>query len=403
MTARTFRNASLLIVTHALLVGGGYLWHRTSKSPGGLDSGSPARTLPARAQGRTSAEAESVSMPGGWSASDYRLAWRELARQKLPPAELAELRNRILEGWAEKDLHSALIAMSDRGRLNGNDLQRLSKSLIVARRHELLDWILAGDFGLDGKELLGFWTSCVAPADPSLLLASLDRIPGDCRDLLLSSWVDATLRSKDAGGIPGAAANIEKLPGEADRSEAWTALLGQLSWKKEDAFFDMLSRSKLTPEDRGKVLQGLVDSFWVWAGSEAESRKRFARLSPEDQSASGSLLLDTADKAAWASPTQVSASLSMLADSGQWDLLRQRGEESLDKMLKSDRINLEAASRWALTLPEGEATAPLFRKTVAARLAADPVAGAAWVESLPEGWHRTQAETELGALRSTSR
>ena len=85
--------------------------------------------------------------------------------------------------WLKRDLHSALTAWTDEETLGAN-LSYPLEGVIAGHEEEMLEWILAGDFGLDGKALLGRWAE-QASKNPDTLLAALPRVPEDCEVGLL--------------------------------------------------------------------------------------------------------------------------------------------------------------------------------------------------------------------------
>jgi hypothetical protein len=99
--------------------------------------------------------------------------------------------------------------------------------------------------------------------------------------------------------------------------------------------------------------------------------------------------------------SSVTDALTLLAGSGQWELLAAKGPAAVDVALKSPSPNPSALSRWALQLPAREETAETFRHAVDAKFRIDLADSVEWAGSLPAGWHREQALAQLAITADT--
>ena len=383
----------VLAFSHLAVLAGGYGIHRVMAPPepvviAAAPAPAPAPIPAVRPQlGVGSSPGESP-----WTAGELRKAWHALAGAKLPPAELAILRDKMRREWLAKDLRSALLTWADEETLDETELSNTIREQLKGHEEELLDWILAGDFGLDGCKLLGFWARAVGASHPDLLLAGIAKVPREYQEPM----IDIALRSElDDPGIDERISKISALPEEHLRVFAWKAMLKGVLNNAEynsgpDRFHDLLSRPDVPAEARGAALVMLAEKI-AQSQQPARSLEAFRALSDEDKGAIGPALLDQAKRYGFAYDSNVPNVLSMLAESGQWELISGRGAETVDVFYKSGKPNPEAMSRWALQLPGREETAGTFRSAVAGRFREDPAAGMAWILTLAEGWHREQA------------
>ena len=405
----------LLIVTHALVLGVGYGWHRATAVPDPPPA--VALTISAHPAAKpTVREVGRVSDPPGespWSASECRKAWQALDHAGLSPTELAMLRSKILAELAAKDLRSALIAWSDLGRpkpegcwVGGGALA--SGPLIDrgfsfdGREEELLDWINAGDFGLDSGQLLGILTG--RSMRPELMQKLLPKVPPELQVEAMRKvfWTYQNSPEPDRAAMNLRIAEIAKLPDERLRLLAWQAALTGMANRGEEPFFENLDRPDLPPEARRAALERYAD-FLANSQNAAEAAAGYNKLMPEDQVSIGPALLAEAEslQSIGARVSSVTDALTLLAGSGQWELLAAKGPAAVDVALKSPTPNPSALSRWALQLPAREETAETFRHAVDAGFRNDLAGSVAWAGSLPAGWHREQALAQLATTADT--
>ena len=405
----------LLIATHALVLGVGYGWHRATAVPDPPPTA--AATSPARPAAKpTVREARSVSdQPGEspWSASECRKAWQALNHAGLPPTELAILRSKILAEWAAKDLRSALIAWSDLGRPKPEGLWvaggMMAPGPLIDRgfsfyghEEELLDWINAGDFGLDSGQLLGILTD--RSMRPELMRKLLPKVPPELQVEAMRKvfWTYQNSPEPDRTAMNLRIAEIAELPEERLRLLAWQAALTGMANRGGEPFFENLDRSDLPPEARRAALERYAD-FLARSTNAAEVAAGYRKLTPEDQASIGPVLLTEAEslQSTGARVSAVTDALNLLVGSGQWELLAAKGPAAVDVALKSPSPNPSALSRWALQLPAREETAETFRHAVDAKFRNDLAGSVAWAGSLPVGWHREQALAQLAITADT--
>lgn len=386
-----------LVLTHLLVFGAGYGWHRfstigdrrTTHDP--VETPDPVPKVAVRSPGVVS----QVMGESPWSGGQCRKAWQALKHADIPVAEKAELRQRILREWAMRDLRSALIALSDRQTLNSTEISNTLQRAFDGHEEEMLDWIKAGEFGLDGSELLSALVDRVSYNNPPLLLKMLPMLPEDFQQRALETLFGShSYPGPDASAMKERIAGIAGLPEERLRSLAWQAALEGLANRGEDQFHECLASPDLPPDARRMALDSFAAAL---AGTSvpAKAMEQFRKLSPEDQVAIGPAVLDEAKKISFARPNAVTNAINMLAESGQWELLARQGPGAVDEFFKSSKPNPEAVCRWAIQLPGREETAAIFRHAVAPRLRENLNSGMEWAISLPEGWHRQQALAQL--------
>jgi hypothetical protein len=405
----------LLIATHALVLGAGYGWHRATAVPDLPPASTP--TSPARPAARpTVREAGSVSdQPGEspWSASECRKAWQALKYAGLSPTELAMLRSKILAEWAAKDLRSALIAWSGLGRPKPGGLWvaggAITSGPLIDRgfsfkghEEELLDWINAGDFGLDSGQLLGILIG--RSMRPELMQKLLPKVPPELQLETMRKvfWTYQNSPEPDRTTMNLRIAEIAKLPDERLRLLAWQAALTGMASRGGEPFFENLDRPDLPPEARRAALERYA-GFLAHSQSAAEAATGYNKLMPEDQASIAPALLAEAEtlQSIGARVSAVTDALTLLVGSGQWELLATKGPAAVDMALKSPSPNPSALSRWALQLPAREETAETFRHAVDAKFRSDLAGSVAWARSLPVGWHREQALAQLAITAGT--
>ena len=394
----------LLIATHALVLGVGYGWHRAKAVPD--QPPTAAATSPARPAAKpTVREAGSVSdQPGEspWSASECRKAWQALKYAALSPTELAMLRSKILAEWAAKDLRSALIAWSDLGRPKPEGMGELQQFSFRGHEEELLDWINAGDFGLDSGRLLGILTG--QEMRPELMQKLLPKVPLELQVEAMRKvfWTYQNSPEPDRTAMNLRIAEIANLPDERLRSLAWQAALTGMANRGGEPFFENLDRSDLPPAARRAALEIYAD-FLAHSQDAAKAAAGYSKLTPEDQASIAPALLAEAEtlQSIGARVSAVTDALNLLVGSGQWELLATKGPAAVDMALKSPSPNPSALSRWALQLPARQETAETFRHAVDAKFRNDLAGSVAWVGSLPVGWHREQALAQLAITADT--
>jgi hypothetical protein len=394
----------LLIATHALVLGVGYGWHRVTAVPDLPPTAAP--TNPARPAAKpTVREAGSVSdQPGEspWSASECRKAWQALKFAGLSPTELSMLRSKILAEWAAKDLRSALIAWSDLGRPKPEGMGELQQFSFRGNEEELLDWINAGDFGLDSGRLLGILTG--QEMRPELMQKLLPKVPLELQVEAMRKvfWTYQNSPEPDRTAMNLRIAEIANLPDERLRSLAWQAALTGMANRGGEPFFENLDRSDLPPAARRAALEIYAD-FLAHSQDAAKAAAGYSKLTPEDQASIAPALLAEAEtlQSIGARVSAVTDALNLLVGSGQWELLATKGPAAVDIALKSPSPNPSALSRWALQLPARQETAETFRHAVDAKFRNDLAGSVAWVGSLPVGWHREQALAQLAITADT--
>jgi hypothetical protein len=385
----------ILIASHTLLLGAGYGWHRAvgAKAEKAVPMAveAPVRKVDERKPGSVS----TVAGEAHWSGSECRKAWHAVKGSKIPPAELALLRQRILREWAAKDLRPALIAWSDEETLNSSEVSNAIQRAFDGHEEEMLGWIEAGDFGLDSPQLLYALTSRMEDKDPLLLLKLMPKVPEEFQQRVMQGLFGSHSHpGPDREAMDQRIEGIASLPDERLRSLAWQAVLEGMAKRGEERFHEVLGREDLPVEVRSAALGSFAEGL---AGAQlpVKALADFRRLSPENRAEIGPSLLEHAKRLSFARPGAVTNALTMLAESGQWDLLEKEGPAAVDHFFKSSKPNPEALGRWALALPEREETSGVFRRAVAPRFRDDPVAGAEWARSLPEGWQRDQALAQL--------
>lgn len=388
----------VLTLSHFALLGAGYGLHRVmakeslreaaverkSDTPVGEVTASPVAPLPAEMK------------PGDapWSAADLRKAWRALGTLKIPPGELEILRKELLKEWAAKDLRSALIAVTDEKTLTDGVPQDLVSVRLIDQSEDLFDWIMAGDFGLDGRDVLRLWGSWGMIKNPELPLQLIGRVP----PALQKTFLQQIFGSAGGPAIETRIEMIAKLPDERLKTIAWQALLeGAMENARQrngpDRTHELLAMEGIPQEAREKALGEYVKTLMGTAqmGASADS---FRRLSPEDQRLIGPKLLEEAEGRSFDGEI-LSSTLTLLMDSGQWDLVSSKGPAAVDKVFNYDGADVQAMARWAQQLPAREEARDTYRRAVAGRFRGDLNGGREWVLSLSEGWHREQALAQL--------
>lgn len=296
--------------------------------------------------------------------------------------------------WLKRDLRTALMAWTDEETL-GPNLSYPLEGMIAGHEEEMLEWILAGDFGLDGKALLDRWAE-QASRNPDLLLAALPRVPEDCKDGLIARLFRVGPSRED---LDGRIAKIASIPDEGLRVKAWVRVLNMVRDDarlngREDRFHELLVREDVPAAARRAAAEG----YALRLADEREPPKAleaFRKLTPEDQRTVGPKLLEQAASYSSFHPSAVTNALTMLVESGQWELVEGQGPQALDNFFRDLKPEADTVSRWALQLPEREETASIFRHAVAGRFRDDLHAGAEWARSLEDGWQRDQALAQL--------
>jgi hypothetical protein len=317
-----------------------------------------------------------------------------LKGSQLPPGEIAFLRRGIMDEWLKTDLHSALIAWSDEESLGGS-LPYYLEGAIPGHETEMLEWILAGEFGIDGKVLLDRWIEAAAK-NPDLLLAALPRVPEERRESLISGLFSLGLKREE---LDARIAKIAEIPDEALQLKAWVRALEMVRDDarhngREDRVAELLTRPDIPPEARRAAAEG----YAIRLADEREPPKAleaFRKLAPEDQLAVGPKLLEQAGSSSAFYASAVTNALTMLVESNQWEIVEGQGPQALDDFFKHRKPNAEVVSRWALQLPPRDETAAIFRHAVAGRFRDDLAAGSEWARSLEDGWYRDQALAQL--------
>jgi hypothetical protein len=388
---------ALLVISHAVLAAAGFAVHRANSS-----SALPAIPVPADKESPSSLPSSpaSAGLPKGtpanstWTASECRKAWRALKGSQLPAGEIVFLRRGIMDAWLKADLHSALIVWSDEETIGPSIFYNLDGA-IPGHKAEMREWILAGEFGMDGKVLLDRWIE-VASKDPDALLAALPKIPAEYRDKVITGLFSLGLKNEE---LDAKIAKIAEIPDEALQAKAWVRAIEMVRDNarfngREDRVAELLVRPDIPPEAR----RAAAESYAVRLADEREPPKAleaFRRLAPEDQLAVGPKLLEHAGSYSAFYASAVTNALTMLVESNQWELIEAKGPQALDDFFANQKPDAEAVSRWALQLPPRDETAAIFRHAVAGRFRDDLNAGAEWARSLDDGWQRDQALAQL--------
>lgn len=388
----------LLLITHLLVLAAGYGWHRAATAPNETPPPAPAVRPEPPAPKPVERKPGSVTTLAGeapWTGSQCRKAWYALRGSNLAPAEIAELRHRILREWAMKDLRSALIAWSDVATLNDCDISNAIQRSFDGHEEELLAWIKAGDFGLDGSAVLLALTFRINHSNPALTLKLVPGVPAEFQERVLQDFF-ASNRSPGLGKavMDERLAGIAGLPDERLQALAWQAAFKGLASSGDDQFHENLARTDLPPGVHAAALESFATSLAL-RNTSIQAIADFHKLSPEDQAAIGPALLAQAETLSFARPAAVTNALTMLAESEQWELLAAKGPAAIDQLCESGKSNPEVLGRWAMQLPQREETAGTFRNALAARFRSDLPGSAAWVHSLPAGWQREQALAQL--------
>lgn len=387
----------LLTLSHLAFVGAGYGLHRLSKEPPHETAAEQTPETVRREPGAPLAPLPADMKPGDspWSAADLRKAWRALGRLKIPPGELEILRKELFKEWAAKDLRSALMAVTDEKTLPGSgELQDLDPRLLMAQSDELFDWIMAGDFGLDGRDMLQLWGAWGMVRNPELALELVGRVPPALQETFLQQVF---------GGLGGPSIEtrigmIAKLPDDRLKTFAWESLLeGAMENARQkmgpDRTHELLAMEGIPKEAREKALARYADILMGTAVM-AETKDGFLRLSPEDQRLIGPELLEEAERRSFSAET-LSSTLSLLMESGQWELVSNKGPAAVDKVFDYDGADIQAMANWAQQIPPRDEAKDTYRHAVSARFRADLNGGRDWALALPEGWHRDQALAQL--------
>jgi hypothetical protein len=394
------KRISLLIASHALLLAAGFGWHRAvaGRQPGPPPPARQEIPLTTKPVEREPGSVTTVMGEAPWTGAECRKAWHALKGSGIPPAEITALRQRILREWAMRDLRPALIAWSDLETLNATEISNSLQRAFDGHEEEMLEWIKSGDFGLDGSELLFALTNRMTYKNPALLMKLMPGIPEDFQERVLQNLFGSHSHpGPDEAAMNERIAGIAGLPDERLQSLAWQAALKGMANRGEDRFHDILARNDLPADVRPAALKSFAEGI-ARNAEPAKALEQFRKLSPEDQSAVGPALLDQAKTYSFARPSAVTNALTMLAKSGQWQLLAQSGPEAVEHFFKSSKPNPEAVSRWALQIPARAETAETFRAAIGPRFRQDLLQGAQWARSLPAGWHRDQALAQLAII-----
>ena len=147
----------LLTLSHLALVGAGYGLHWLSNEPPREAATESKQDGKVRPPVLAPLPPDMKQGDSPWSAADFRKAWRALGTLRISPGELKILRAELLKEWSVKDLRSALITVTNDKAYTSEDLNAFNWMHSIDRSEELFDWIMAGDFGLPGRDVLRFW------------------------------------------------------------------------------------------------------------------------------------------------------------------------------------------------------------------------------------------------------
>lgn len=388
----------LLAVSHLIVLAAGYAIHRGSRSPA-LEVSAPAPSVPTvmkKAEPVKPLPLGSLPGEGPWSANDLRKAWHALKDSSLPPEELVILRGKLRREWLAKDLRSALMTWADEETLNASDIGNEIQSLLQGHEEEMVDWILAGDFGLDGHAVLECWADKVGGKDRGVMLRSMGKIPGEYREEILRLAFRWPMKAEE---MDACVQEFAKLPDGEVKTSAWKAMLrgvvsSSIYNNGPDRIHELISRGDIPEEARHAGL-GFLAGRIVQTPQPAKALEDFRKLSKDDQSAMAPQLLEMARSSPMASETAVPNALTMFCESENWEIFMKDGPGAIGELLDKRKQNAGEVSRWALQLPAREETSGTFRRAVAGRFLENLGEGAAWARSLPEGWHREQALAQL--------
>lgn len=385
-----------LIVSHLVFLGAGLGLHWMMKEEPRKAVAEPKpeahQVEPKAALATLPAEMKAGDSP--WSAADLRKAWRALGTLKIPPGEMEILRKELFKEWAAKDLRSALMALTDEKTLTGGELQELDPMRMIEQSDDLFDWIMAGDFGLDGRDMLRLWGAWGMVRNPERGIELMDRVPPALQE---------TFFQQVFGGVGGSSIEtrvgmIAKLSDERQRTLAWRSLLeGAMENARQrmgpDRTHELLAMEGIPKEARERALGKYVETL-MGTAAVGESASNFRRLSAEDQRSIGPRLLDEAERRSFSAET-LTSTLSLLMESGQWDLVSDRGPAAVKKVFEYDGADTAAMAQWAQELPPRDEAKETYRLAVSGRFGGDLNGSQDWVLSLPEGWHRDQALAQL--------
>ncbi|WP_035611244.1 hypothetical protein [Haloferula sp. BvORR071] len=385
------KRALILAFSHLVLIGGGYLLHR-SIAPPARAAAAPAKSPESKPTPVSSSAADGKP---SYSGGEYRKAWRASAGAKLSPQELAQVREKLWNEWLEKDPRSALITLAEEGTISTHTNRRIFGEWFKGREEEMLDWILAGDFGIDGSALLQLWSERVGD-NPDLLLSFLPKLPADSRNSSIKKLFGGPV---DRTALDNRLARISAMPGERDRELAWNTLLEGVIKSNpinhyEDLFPELMARPDLPPAVREAAL-GTFSSRLFQNRDSAKALEDFRKLAPEGQSFLVPKLLAASKESAWSYQSGVTNALTMLAEHGDWEIIAKDGADAIEYLYKNGQPNADSVSRWALELPARDETVTTYRRAVAGRFREDLAGGSDWAASLPEGWYRDQAYAQL--------
>ncbi len=395
------RHTILLLLSHAALLGAGYAVHR-SLVPDVPVAAAPAPPPPPVAEApkpREPRATSSVAGEGSWTATECRKAWHALKGAPFPPEQLAALREAILREWLAKDLRGALMAWSDEGTIPASAVNLVKTRFIAGHEEELLDSVVAGDFGLDGAEVLRIWSSRVGEKNPGMVLDLARKIPAGLRAGLLQGVFSSGM---ERAVLDDCIAKAAAMTDPKLREEAWRAILcGTIKYRTAnqgndpDPVHDLLAREDLPAAVRSAALGTFAERLVHASRNPALMLQDYAKLSSADQATVAPLFIAQAAQTSFAFPDAVTGAVNALAAQGQWDVIAAAGPAAIDKMFSSGKPNPQVVSRWALNLPERQECVAVYRRAVAARFRGDLTAGSEWVASIPEGWHRDQAYAQL--------
>lgn len=393
----TKRNV-LLAISHLAVLVAGYAVHR------GSQTGAPEAADVAPPPAIEVRKPEPVNLSPGylspgeapWSASDLRKAWHALRDSSVPPEELVILRDKLRREWLAKDMRAALMAWSDEETLKGYEIGNQIQSLLQGHEEEMVDWILAGDFGLDGRAVLECWTDKVGGKDRGLMFRSLGKIPEEFREGILQGALGSSMKAEE---MDACVSEFSKLPDGEIKTSAWKTMFRGVVFNAihngaPDRIHELIAREDVPEEARLAGLGFLADRI-SQSTQPAKALEDFRKLSEEDQATIAPQLLQQARSGGIASASAVPNALTMLCESGNWELVANEGPGAIDQLLEKRKENAGEVSRWALQLPAREETSDTFRHAIAGRFRENLDEGAAWVRSLPEGWHREQALAQL--------
>jgi hypothetical protein len=390
------KKITILVLSHAIVFSSGYAVHRMAVNA--LAEHSSRHTVAASAPPRALPQSvPSTPTTSGIRSGEERKALDAIRNSALNDHQKRFLRDRILLDWMARNPRSALMMLAEEG--SGSDFRnRLTREAVKGREEEMLDWIMNGDFGLSGAEILRAWGHQVASIDGNILFMLIPKVPGEFRSEMLGQLFGP---SNDPQVLEARIGQIQGITDEQLRLQAWKAALSGAAngptGRMEDPtrFLALMARKDVPPEARAEGLNRFA--YGLMANqSRAEAAKFFSMLPAEDQAAMSGDLLKAARTAGMLNSSAYLSALTMVSGSGQWEMISAEGPKLVDAMYERHPGTAASASRWALQLPERKEAVSTYRRIVGGMFKQGGADEAnIWIDALPEGWHKDQAYAQL--------